>query len=311
MFFDNVQVIHTKGQILEETHYYPFGLTMAGISSKAAGSLENKKSKYNGYELTTDFDLSLYESFYRTHDPQIGRFLQIDPKPIYEESPFTAMGNNPIKYNDLLGDKYKLEGKDEDKKKYLEYLSSLTGNTYELNKKGEVVRTNKKLNTKTTDKKSGTLSKIVEKGIKSKETTTLNLKNDPETDKAAGMDIAASKTVDMKDMAKLKEFSDDNKENALFAGVVGHFLNELQEIQNGKSIAEAHTASEKIDGQIVTEMLKIPNITRTQIGNRTLDYGQVQYTIPYKASEVHRNGLVIKSVTYEIIGRIIKVDNPK
>jgi RHS repeat-associated protein len=104
VFFDNLQVVHTRGAILEETHYYPFGMTMSGISSKAAGGLENKKEKFNGAELNTDFDLNTYEFFYRTYDPQIGRWHSLDTKPTDMISLYAAMANNPIRYADPLGD---------------------------------------------------------------------------------------------------------------------------------------------------------------------------------------------------------------
>jgi RHS repeat-associated protein len=106
VFFDNLQVSHVHGPMLEETHYYPFGLTMAGISSKVLnGEVENKK-KYNGIDWENDFDLAIYDAFYRELDPQTGRWWQIDPVTNgYEEfSPYASNYNNPIKFSDPLGD---------------------------------------------------------------------------------------------------------------------------------------------------------------------------------------------------------------
>jgi RHS repeat-associated protein len=95
---------------MKNTHYYPFGLTMAGISSKtvAFGGAENKK-KFNGIEHTTDLDLNQYDAFYRTFDPQLGRFWQVDPKvdSMFNWSPYVAMFDNPIKFMDPLGDSSK------------------------------------------------------------------------------------------------------------------------------------------------------------------------------------------------------------
>ncbi len=109
VFFDNLQVVHTRGALLEETHYYPFGLTMAGISSKVSGGVENKK-KYNGIELEGDFELNVYDAQLRELDPQVGRWWEIDPKIESMEmwSTYASNYDNPIRYSDPLGD----EGKD-------------------------------------------------------------------------------------------------------------------------------------------------------------------------------------------------------
>ena len=104
MFFDNLQVTHTQSPILEETHYYPFGLAIAAISSKRLEVVN--PYKFNaGTELNTSLDLNFYETTFRTQDPQLGRFWQIDPlaELTIQGSPYTYANNNPILFNDPLG----------------------------------------------------------------------------------------------------------------------------------------------------------------------------------------------------------------
>ena len=82
---------------------------MSGISSKAAGRLENK-FKYNGkeeqrQEFGDGSGLELYDYHARMQDPQLGRMWQIDPHAAnyFFESPYIYGANNPISFIDPDG----------------------------------------------------------------------------------------------------------------------------------------------------------------------------------------------------------------
>ncbi len=109
VFFDNLQVVHTRGALISESHYGAWGNVLKGISSEAALKLENKY-KYNGKEeqnkeFSDGSGLDWYDYKNRFYDNQIGRFFcqdRIADEYVYY-SPYQFAGNEVPNAIDLDG----------------------------------------------------------------------------------------------------------------------------------------------------------------------------------------------------------------
>jgi RHS repeat-associated protein len=101
----NVRVVfgdHDRDQVaevLQENHYYPFGMTMGGLNF--AAGLENR-FLYQGKEITSNFNLWWSDFHARRFDSQLGRWHVPDPIGQFS-SPYVGMGNNPVIFTDPDG----------------------------------------------------------------------------------------------------------------------------------------------------------------------------------------------------------------
>jgi len=103
VFFENGKGLK-KGVSVEKkcVDYYPFGMEAVSYTRTAADPTEYL---YNGGVEKNDLT-GYYETFYRSYDPSIGRFHQVDvmAAAFTSQTPYNYAFNDPVRLNDPLGD---------------------------------------------------------------------------------------------------------------------------------------------------------------------------------------------------------------
>ena len=108
----NVRLSYTKNEtddleIVEESNYYPFGLTHKGYNNivSSLGNDTAQRWKFGGKEEQNELGIDWIDVTARNYDPAIGRWMNIDPlaEDFNSWSPYNFNYNDPIRFIDPTG----------------------------------------------------------------------------------------------------------------------------------------------------------------------------------------------------------------
>ncbi|MCB9234795.1 MAG: hypothetical protein H6581_24290 [Bacteroidia bacterium] len=93
----------TKTEIIQEAHYYPYGLELQGLGTPQIGN--QHRWLFNGKEVEVDFGLAWQDFGARRYDAQVGRWCGVDlmAEKYSVLSPFVFGANTPINAIDSDG----------------------------------------------------------------------------------------------------------------------------------------------------------------------------------------------------------------
>ncbi len=93
--------IDVASEVLQESHYYPYGMELKGLGDVQIGP--EHQYKFNGKEVYEQFDLNWMDFGLRFYDASIGRWSAIDPVIKHNEGQYVGFADNPIWFVDPNG----------------------------------------------------------------------------------------------------------------------------------------------------------------------------------------------------------------
>lgn len=220
-------------KILEEKHYYPFGLQHKGYNQQRSGFRSKALNNtivltpidpfvgstytygFGGKEYQDELDLNMYDFGARNYMPDLGRWSNVDPfsENYFDNSPYNYVANNPIFYIDPDG----MQIKDPDKvaEKYKGHLETTNKNIRSLVNSGNL---NEDIGNKLTSFNNSELKKIKQLE-KSDQVYTFSSNNSSNEGEA------------LYDSSSEEVLINVDKNNL---GVIGHELNHAYQFEKGE-----------------------------------------------------------------------------